>query len=31
MFHGFLGFPGQLPEAAQAYEDAGAALRSALG
>lgn len=31
MFHGFLGFPGQLPEAARAYEDAGAALRSALG
>jgi len=31
MFHGFLGFPGQLPEASQAFEDAGAALRSALG
>jgi len=30
MFHGFLGFPGQLPEAAQAFEDAGAALRAAL-
>ena len=30
MFHGFLGFPGQLPEASQAFEDAGAALRAAL-
>ena len=30
MFHGFLGFPGQLPEASQAFEDAGAALRTAL-
>jgi acetyl esterase len=31
MFHGFLGFPGQLPEADRAFDDAGAALRSALG
>jgi acetyl esterase len=31
MFHGFLGFTGQLPEALQAFDDAGAALRSALG
>ena len=30
MFHGFLGFPGQLSEASQAFEDAGAALRAAL-
>lgn len=30
MFHGFMGFPGQLPEAAQSIADAGAALRSAL-
>jgi acetyl esterase len=30
MFHGFLGFPGQLPEAAEAFDDAGAALRAAL-
>jgi len=30
MFHGFLGFSGQLPEASQAFEDAGAALRAAL-
>ena len=31
MFHGFMGFPGTLPEATQAFEDAGAALREALG
>jgi acetyl esterase len=31
MFHGFLGFPGVLPEAAEAFEDAGKALREALG
>ena len=31
MFHGFLGFTGQLPEARQAFDDAGAALRAALG
>ena len=31
MFHGFMGFPSVLPEAAQAFEDAGAALREALG
>jgi hypothetical protein len=31
MFHGFMGFPGALPEAAEAFEDAGAALREALG
>ena len=30
MFHGFMGFPGVLPEATQAFEDAGAALREAL-
>jgi acetyl esterase len=30
MFHGFLGFPEQLPEAAQAFDDAGKALREAL-
>jgi acetyl esterase len=29
MFHGFLGFPEQLTEAAEAFEDAGAALRAA--
>jgi acetyl esterase len=29
MFHGFLGFPAQLAAAAQALEDAGAALREA--
>lgn len=31
MFHGFMSFPGVLPEAAQAFEDAGSALREALG
>jgi acetyl esterase len=31
MFHGFMSFPGVLPEAAEAFEDAGAALREALG
>lgn len=30
MFHGFMGFPAQLPEAVQAFADAGAAVRSAL-
>ncbi|MEK6226910.1 MAG: alpha/beta hydrolase [Chloroflexota bacterium] len=30
MFHGFMSFPGVLPEAAQAFEDAGSALREAL-
>jgi acetyl esterase/lipase len=30
MFHGFMGFPGTLPEATQAFDDAGAALREAL-
>ena len=30
MFHGFMGFPAVLPEAAEAFEDAGAALREAL-
>jgi acetyl esterase len=31
MFHGFMSFPSVLPEAAEAFEDAGAALREALG
>ena len=31
MFHGFMGFPSALPEAAEAFEDAGSALRQALG
>jgi acetyl esterase len=31
MFHGFMSFSSVLPEAAQAFEDAGAALREALG
>jgi len=31
MFHGFMAFPNLLAEAAQAYDDAGAALRGALG
>jgi acetyl esterase len=31
MFHGFMSFPAVLPEAAEAFEDAGAALREALG
>jgi acetyl esterase len=31
MFHGFMSFPGVLPEATQAFEDAGVALREALG
>ncbi|HEY7623835.1 MAG TPA: alpha/beta hydrolase [Candidatus Limnocylindria bacterium] len=31
MFHGFMGFAGVLPEARQAFDDAGAALREALG
>jgi acetyl esterase len=31
MFHGFMGFPRALPEAAEAFDDAGAALREALG
>jgi acetyl esterase len=30
MFHGFMSFPEVLPEATQAFEDAGAALREAL-
>ena len=30
MFHGFMGFPGVLPEAAEAFADAGSALREAL-
>jgi len=31
MFHGFMSFPSVLPEAAEAFEDAGSALREALG
>ena len=31
MFHGFMSFPAVLPEATQAFDDAGAALREALG
>jgi len=31
MFHGFMSFPGVLPEAAEAFDDAGAAMREALG
>lgn len=31
MFHGFMGFPTALPEAAEAFDDAGSALREALG
>jgi acetyl esterase len=31
MFHGFMSFPGVLAEASEAFEDAGAALREALG
>ena len=31
MFHGFMSFPSVLPEASEAFEDAGAALREALG
>ena len=31
MFHGFMSFPAVLPEAAEAFEDAGKALREALG
>ncbi|HXM76941.1 MAG TPA: alpha/beta hydrolase, partial [Thermoanaerobaculia bacterium] len=31
MFHGFMSFPAVLPEAAEAFEDAGGALREALG
>lgn len=30
MFHGFMSFPGVLPEAAEAFNDAGTALREAL-
>src|SRR5438128_209471 len=30
MFHGFMGFPGALPEASEAFNDAGLALREAL-
>jgi acetyl esterase len=30
MFHGFMSFPNVLPEAAEAFEDAGSALREAL-
>jgi len=30
MFHGFMGFPRALPEAAEAFDDAGTALREAL-
>jgi acetyl esterase len=30
MFHGFMSFPGVLPEGAEAFEDAGSALREAL-
>jgi len=30
MFHGFMSFPGVLPEAGEAFEDAGKALREAL-
>lgn len=30
MFHGFLGFPGQLDDARQAFDEAGKALREAL-
>ncbi|MDQ2912059.1 MAG: alpha/beta hydrolase [Chloroflexota bacterium] len=30
-FHSFMSFPGTLPEATQAFDDAGAALREALG
>jgi len=31
VFHGFMGFPGALPEAAEAFDDAGKALREAIG
>jgi acetyl esterase len=31
MFHGFMSFPGVLPEAEEAFADAGAALRGAVG
>jgi acetyl esterase len=31
MFHGFMSFPNVLPEAAQAFVDAGKALSEALG
>ncbi len=31
MFHGFMGFSRALPEAAEAFDDAGAALREVLG
>ncbi len=31
MFHGFMSFPSVLPEASEAFEDAGSALREALG
>jgi len=31
MFHGFMSFPAVLPEASEAFEDAGKALREALG
>jgi acetyl esterase len=31
MFHGFMNFPSVLPEAAEAFDDAGSALREALG
>jgi acetyl esterase len=31
MFHGFMSFPNVLPEASEAFEDAGRALREALG
>jgi acetyl esterase len=30
MFHGFMGFPSVLPEASEAFDDAGSALREAL-
>ena len=31
MFHGFMSFPNVLPEASEAFDDAGSALREALG
>ena len=31
MFHGFMSFPSVLPEASEAFDDAGTALREALG
>jgi hypothetical protein len=31
MFHSFMSFPSVLPEASEAFDDAGKALREALG